>query len=90
MNHSAFFQIALYMVVLTVLAVPLGIYITKVMNGEKNALSWLLQPVEKLFYKIFGIDAAEEMSWKHYAVTLMAFNVLGVIVVYALQRLQLV
>ena len=89
MNHSAFFQIALYMVVLTTLAVPLGLYINKVMTGEKNALSWLLQPVEKFFYKLFGIDAAEEMSWKHYAITLMAFNVLGVVVVYALQRFQL-
>lgn len=89
MNHSAFFQIALYMGVLTVLAVPLGIYIAKAMNGEKNALTWLIQPVEKLCYKIFGIDPAEEMSWKPYSVALIAFNLLGVLAIYALQRLQL-
>ncbi|NDI86249.1 potassium-transporting ATPase subunit KdpA [Undibacterium crateris] len=90
MNHSAFFQIALYMGVLVLLAVPLGLYITKVMSGEKNALSWLLQPLEKLCYKIFGIDAQQEMAWKPYAIALIAFNVLGVFVLYGLQRLQFV
>ncbi|MFZ6655719.1 potassium-transporting ATPase subunit KdpA [Undibacterium sp. TJN19] len=89
MNHSAIFQIALYMGVLLLTSVPLGRYISKVMNGEKNILSWLLRPVEKLLYKIAGIDAGTEMPWKHYAVTLIAFNLLGVLVVYALQRLQL-
>ncbi|MBC3936010.1 potassium-transporting ATPase subunit KdpA [Undibacterium sp. CY7W] len=88
MNHSASFQIALYLGVLVALAIPLGLYITRVMNGEKNALSWLLQPLEKRCYQFFGIDAKEEMSWKHYAITLLAFNVLGVFVLYGLQRLQ--
>ncbi|MDE2431111.1 MAG: potassium-transporting ATPase subunit KdpA, partial [Burkholderiales bacterium] len=88
MNHSAFFQIALYMSVLTACAIPLGKYIAKTMKGEKSFLSSILRPVEKFIYKFCGVDADAEMSWKQYAVALIAFNLLGVLFVYALQRLQ--
>ncbi|MEB0139911.1 MULTISPECIES: potassium-transporting ATPase subunit KdpA [unclassified Undibacterium] len=89
MNHSAFFQIALYMTVLTILAVPLGRYIKQVMQGERNLLTRLLQPLERLLYRLGGIRAEEEMSWKQYAIAVLAFNLLGVLAVYGLQRLQL-
>ena len=88
MNHSAFFQIAFYMIVLVAIAIPLGLYMHKVMNGEANFLSRVFKPVENLIYKIGGINPEEEMNWKRYAIALIAFNVLGCLVLYAQQRLQ--
>lgn len=88
MNHSAFFQIALYMGILVVIAIPLGKYINQVMNGEKNILSFLLRPVEKLIYQVGGINPDEDMNWKRYAILLLAFNIIGCVVLYAMQRLQ--
>jgi K+-transporting ATPase ATPase A chain len=88
MNHSAFFQIALYMGILVVIAIPLGKYINQVMNGEKNILSFLLRPVEKLIYQVGGINPDEDMNWKRYAILLLAFNIIGCVALYAMQRLQ--
>ncbi|MBC3870708.1 potassium-transporting ATPase subunit KdpA [Undibacterium oligocarboniphilum] len=88
MNHSAFFQIAFYMIVLVAIAIPLGLYMYKVMNGEAHFLLRVLKPVENLIYKIGGINPDEEMNWKRYAIALIAFNVLGCLVLYAQQRLQ--
>jgi len=67
---------------------PLGLYIANVMEGQPI---WALRiggPVERLFYRAGGVDASAEMGWKKYAVSLLIFNTLGVLVVYALQRLQ--
>ncbi|MBY0573549.1 MAG: potassium-transporting ATPase subunit KdpA [Undibacterium sp.] len=88
MNHSSFFQIAFYLLILFLLALPLGIYISRVMQGEVTVLSRIFQPIEKGFYRLAGINAHSEMSWKRYAYALIAFNALGVLVLYFLQRWQ--
>jgi K+-transporting ATPase ATPase A chain len=80
--------VALYLVVLTVAAHPLGIYIARVWAGERTPLSPLAGPLERLLYRASGVDQGEEMDWKRYALALLAFNLLGALAVYALQRLQ--
>ncbi len=61
---------------------------SKVYQGERTFLDPVLRPVEKLIYRLCGVHPDDEMNWKVYAVAMMLFNVLGLLVVYALQRLQ--
>jgi K+-transporting ATPase ATPase A chain len=81
-------QLAVYLVVLLLLAWPLGIWLTAVADGR---LPTWLKPVARLegaMYRAAGVDAAESMTWQRYAVAVVAFNLLGVVAVYLLQRLQ--
>jgi len=81
-------QIVVYLLVLLLLAWPVGIWLAAVADGR---LPGWLKPfigAEQAIYRLAGVDADESTSWKRYALALIAFNVLGVIVVYALQRLQ--
>ena len=62
----------------------------KVYQGERTFLDRVLGPVERFIYRISGVKPEEEMNWKTYAIAVMVFNVLGLLVVYALQRFQAV
>ena len=67
---------------------PLGLYLANVMEGRSiGPLRWGA-PLERLFYRAAGVNPAQEMDWKRYAIALLLFNLLGGILVYALQRLQ--
>ena len=88
MNIFSWVQLIFYMVVLLALARPLGSFMARVYQGEKTFLDPVFGPVERLLYRLAGVHADEEMNWKVYAIALMVFNVLGLLVVYALQRLQ--
>ncbi|HWK84480.1 MAG TPA: potassium-transporting ATPase subunit KdpA, partial [Caldimonas sp.] len=85
---QSWIQLAVYLVVLLLLAWPLGKWIAAVADGRLP--KWLAPVVrlENAMYRLAGVDPAESTSWKRYAVAAVAFNVLGVVVVYALQRLQ--
>lgn len=63
-----------YLIVLVALAVPLGIYINKVMSGKKVFLSRILEPCEEVIYKFLHIKKDEEMSWKKYLVSVLIFS----------------
>lgn len=83
-------QLAIYLVVLLVLAKPLGAYMTGVFGTDNNRPSrthWL-GPVERLFYRVAGVNPQAEMGWKRYALAVIVVNVLGALAVYALQRAQ--
>src|ERR1043165_4051833 len=81
-------QIVLYAVVLIALAVPLGAYMARVYTGTATIAQRVLGPIERLLYRLFGIRADQEQTWKQYAIAAMVFNLLGIVVVYLLQRLQ--
>jgi K+-transporting ATPase ATPase A chain len=74
--------------VLTALAIPLGRYMAAVYEDRAGFAQGVLGPVERLLYRAAGVRAEEEMGWKTYAAALLVFNLLGILVVYALQRLQ--
>ena len=69
-------------------AKPLGKYIADVMEGRDTFASRIGRPLERLIYRLCGTDPSREMTWSHYAIALLAFNVLGALIVYVLQRLQ--
>jgi K+-transporting ATPase ATPase A chain len=81
-------QLALYLAVLLTLSVPLGWYIARVMEG-RSVVNRLFGGAERLLYRLCGIRAEADMGWKQYALALLLFNVLGLLAVYLLQRLQL-
>jgi K+-transporting ATPase ATPase A chain len=80
--------IVLYLAVLTALAVPLGAYVARVFRGESRIADRVLGPVERLLYRIAGVNPREEMTWRRYLAAAMVFNVLGLLTGYAIQRLQ--
>lgn len=85
---NAVLQYGLYLVILVALAIPLGKYISKVMDGEKVFLSKVLVPVENFIYKIMRIDKKEDMTWKKYAVSVVSFSIFGFIILFLLNVLQ--
>ena len=88
MNIYSWLQLILYIVVLLALAKPLGSFMAKVYQGEHTFLDRVLGPVERFIYRLSGVKPDEDMNWKTYAIALMLFNILGLLAVYALQRLQ--
>ncbi len=88
MSIYSWVQIIFYLVVLLALAKPLGSFMARVYQGERTFVDPLLRPVERLIYRLAGVNPAEDKNWKVYAIAVMLFNVLGLLVVYALQRLQ--
>lgn len=85
---SSVIQYILYLVVLIALAIPLGGYIKKVMNGEKTFLSKILTPCEDAVYKVMRVKKDEQMNWKKYAVSVLIFSGIGLVFLFLLQLLQ--
>lgn len=81
-------QYGLYLVILVALAIPLGKYMSKVMNEERVFLSRILTPCEKGLYKLLRVDREEDMGWKKYALCAVAFNVFGLVVLFLILMLQ--
>lgn len=78
----------LYFAVLISLAIPLGAYIGKVMNGERVFLSKILVPCEKLVYKVLRVKNDEQMNWKKYLVAVLIFSGIGFVLLFLIAVLQ--
>ena len=87
MSAQAFGLLATFLLILLVLAWPLGIWMVRIANGSLPG--WMLR-LEAPIYRLAGTSADKSMPWADYALALLAFNTLGVLVVYALQRFQMV
>ncbi|MCB9129645.1 MAG: potassium-transporting ATPase subunit KdpA [Anaerolineales bacterium] len=88
MTVNGILQIAIYLIVLLLLVKPLGGYMARVYQGERTALGRALGPIERLTYRLIGVNPEQEMGWKTYAVAVLVFSVFGMLFLYALQRLQ--
>jgi K+-transporting ATPase ATPase A chain len=88
MTGNGYFQLALYIVVLLALVKPLGAYMARVLEGERTFLSPVLGWLERLFYRLAGIDPKKEMTWRVYALAMLLFNAAGMLLLYGLQRVQ--
>ncbi len=88
MSNHAVLLLVLYLAVLLLTVKPLGAYIANVMEG-RGLVMRLGGRIESLLYRMCGVRPQEEMGWLHYAFAILLFNLLGVVAVYALQRLQL-
>jgi K+-transporting ATPase ATPase A chain len=88
MNTSGWLQLGLYVVVLLLLVKPLGAYMAAVYEGRAFRAQRIGGPLERLIYRGAGVDPARDMGWIEYALAMLWFNLLGGLVVYAIQRLQ--
>ena len=88
MSTLDWLQPVVYLVVLLLLVKPLGGFMARVYSGERTFLHPVLAPVERLFYRAAAVKPDAEMTWKTYAAALLVFNLLGLLAVYVLQRLQ--
>ncbi len=88
MTTSGILQLLIFLAVLVLLAKPLGAFMARVFQRERTFLDPLLGPLERLIYRVAKINPDEEMDWKQNAVAFLLFNFFGLIIVYALQRLQ--
>ena len=90
MTLNGWIQILIFCAIVVALVKPLGWYMTRVFNGERTFLSPVLRPVETVLYRLAGTNEREEQHWLTYTLAMLAFNLLGFVVLYALQRFQAV
>lgn len=89
MDVFGWIQLVIFVLVLFVFTKPVGIYIEKVLEREgKTFLSPLLGPLERLLYRLWGIDPEKEQSWQKYALSLIAFSLVGCVFTFTILRLQ--
>src|SRR5580765_5860429 len=88
MTLNGIVQLVLYMVVLIALTKPLGLYMANIYENKPLFLSRIFGPIERLIYRLCGVEISDEMDWKTYTVAMLLFNLVGFLVVYALQRMQ--
>ncbi|MBP7951255.1 MAG: potassium-transporting ATPase subunit KdpA [Verrucomicrobiales bacterium] len=89
MNATDWLQFALFLGLLTLITKPLGLYLMQVL--DPNGRTWIdpvVKPVEKLTYKLLGVDPRREHGWKQYTFAMLAFSLVGVVFTYAILRLQ--
>ena len=88
MTFNGILQIAIFCIVVIALVRPLGGYMTRVFNGDRNFLSPVLRPVERLLYAASGVKADVEQSWLVYGVAMLLFSLAGSVSLYAIFRFQ--
>lgn len=88
MSANEYLQLGIYFAVLLALVKPLGTWMAMVFSDTPHRALRIGAPFERWFYRMAGVDPAEDMGWKRYALSMLAFNVAGVLAVYLLQRLQ--
>src|SRR6266540_120595 len=88
MTVNGWLQIAFFLLLIFAVTKPLGLFMARVFNREKTFLDPLLRPVEKLIYRCTGVNEEREMAWTEYAVAMLFFSLVSMLVLYLIQRLQ--
>ncbi len=88
MTANGWLQIGLYALVIFALTKPLGLYMYRVFEGDRQPLPRVLGPLERVLYRLSGVDAKREHDWKGYTASMLFFSLLGVLVTYGIERLQ--
>jgi potassium-transporting ATPase potassium-binding subunit len=88
MTANGWFQIFFFFALVLVCARPLGLYMARVFERERTFADRVFRPVERLIYRMTGIDETHEMRWTEYAVVMLIFSLVTMLVTYAIERLQ--
>ena len=88
MTFMGWLQILVYALAVLVLAKPLGVFMYRVFEGERKPFARVFAPIEHGLYRLCGVDPRREQTWVEYAIALLIFSTFGVLVTYAIQRLQ--
>src|ERR1700687_2588155 len=89
MSANGWFQIGFFFLVLFLITKPLGVFLARLFSGERTFLDPVLRPVEKLIYRLTGVDEKHEMRWTEYAVAMLLFSGVSMALLYLIQRTQL-
>src|SRR5689334_23145568 len=88
MTINGWLQIGLFLLAILAVTPPLGRFMTRVFDRERTFLDPVLRPVERLIYRLTGVDEVREMRWTEYAWAMLLFSVVSMVVLYAMQRMQ--
>src|SRR5215471_5278891 len=88
MTANGWFQILLFLAIILGVTKPLGVFMARVFNREKTFLDPLLRPLERLLYRLTGVDENHEMRWTEFAIAMLLFSAVSMIVLYGFERLQ--
>ena len=88
MTANGWLQIGIYLLVLLAITKPMGVFMTRVFSGEKTLLDPMLRPIERLLYRITGVDDKREMDWKEYTIAMLLFSGVSMLVLYLMERVQ--
>jgi K+-transporting ATPase ATPase A chain len=88
MTANGWLQFAIYSLVLFATVRPVGIYMEKVLEGKRTFLDPVLRPVERLIYRLSGVNADEEMNWREYAFAMLGLSAVTLLLTYVVERLQ--
>src|SRR2546428_5633529 len=81
-------QVLLFLVIVLLVTKPLGLYLTHVFAGDRTWLSPVCVPIERLFYKLSGVNPEEEQKWTGYIIAVLIFSLVGMLLLYLLERTQ--
>lgn len=88
MTANGWLQIAIFLGLICLVTKPLGTFIARVFSKERTFLDPVLRPIEKLLYRLTGVDENHDMRWTEYAVAMLLFSVVSMAVLYVMQRVQ--
>jgi K+-transporting ATPase ATPase A chain len=88
MSANGWLQFALFSLILLASVRPVGLYLARVLEGERTWLDPVLRPFERLIYKLCGVNATKEMNWREYAFSMLGFSAVSMILTYGIERLQ--
>src|SRR6202158_547904 len=88
MTANGWFQIGFFLLVIFLITKPLGVFLARVFSGERTFLDPLLRPIEKLVYRLTGVDEKREMRWTEYAVAMLLFSGVSMTLLYLIERTQ--
>jgi potassium-transporting ATPase potassium-binding subunit len=89
MTPNGWTQIVVFLFLILLITKPLGIYLARVFEREKTFLDPIARPIERLIYKLTGVDEASEMRWTEYAVAMLLFSAASMVLLYLIERVQL-
>ncbi len=88
MTANGWFQIFLFFALVLLVTKPVGIFMTRVFNRERTFMDPVLRPIERILYRVTGVDEDHEMRWTEYAISMLLFSLVSMIVLYLMERLQ--
>ncbi len=88
MSVNGWLQILLFLVIVFLITKPMGLYMARVFERQKTFLDPVLRPIERVLYRVTGVDENHEMRWTEYAVAMLLFSAAAMIVLYLMERLQ--
>src|SRR5690242_5770519 len=88
MTPNGWIQILFFLALVVAVTKPLGVFMARVFSRERTFMDPVLRPIERLIYRTTGADEEHEMRWTEYAVSMLLFSVVSMLVLYAMQRLQ--